>query len=391
MNIFNSLGSNYTKSLGVYRLHSSSRAPSQLKSFLKQHYQAEAVEVTYKGREAITLALQQLDLPAESQIAVCGYTCYAVYQAVVAAGLEPVYIDIEKDQLNFTAQQLESVIRSTPNLRAVMIQNTLGMPADIEAIAALCKQHKLELVEDLAHSIGLVYSSGKEAGTIGITALSFSQDKMIDAVSGGAVVSQRALRVQPELKPASLKHRFTTRLYPWATWLIRSTIRIQIGRVILKLMKTLTLLPGPMSGQAAPAHRLPAWHSQIALHSFKQLPERIAHRQEIAAVYRKWLPSTIQFQHTDTAIYLRFPIVVERPKDLIAHLSSKGIYLSDRWYDAPISPKKSLSLTNYKAGQCPNAEYVAARMVNLPTHVHVTKQQARQIAEYINSWLEKHA
>ncbi|MDB5163473.1 MAG: hypothetical protein JWS12_90 [Candidatus Saccharibacteria bacterium] len=394
MNIFNSLGSNYSKRSGAYSLGSDAKAPARLQAYLKQHYRAPEVYLTYKGREAIALALEQLQLPKGSSVAINGYTCYAVYEAITQAGLQPLYLDIEKNQLNFTAERLSAALKGSPKINAVMIQNTLGMPADIQKIKTLCAEYKVPLVEDLAHSIGMSYSSGQEAGTVGAAAaLSFSQDKMIDAVTGGAAVLYWASKIQPNFASAPLGHRFTTRLYPWATWLIRQTIRLQIGRVILKLMKSTKLLPGPMSGAATPAHKLPSWHSHIALQSYGQLPELIAHRQRIAAVYREWLPSTLQFSHDDTAVYLRFPIIVDKPLELIAQLRHYGVYLSDRWYDAPIAvaPRQVLKQTTYKKGECPNAEYVAARMVNLPTHIHVSEKKARAIAEHINAWLESKA
>lgn len=345
--------------------------------------------MTYKGREAITLALQSLALPAGSTVAVNGYTCYAVHQAVTAAGLEPLYLDIETDQLNFTAERLTQAIKNHPEIGAVMIQNTLGLPADVAAITALCSRHKLPLIEDLAHSIGLKYADGREAGTVGVASvLSFSQDKMIDAVTGGAVVFNAGAAPAVTLSTAGLKHRFTTRVYPWATIVIRSTIRIQIGRGLLKAMKMLRLLPGPMSGAAAPAHQLPAWQSQVALRAYPQLSELIKHRQNIAAVYQKWLPSSIQFRADTNAVWLRFPIQVEAPLELITYLRRFGFYLSDRWYDAPVSPQKSLLLTTYKIGQCPNAEALSKRMLNLPTHLHINEAQARQLTEHINQWLE---
>lgn len=392
MSIFNSLGSNYTRQLGVFRLRSRRSSPKQLRTMLKKRYNAKVVYVTYKGREALALALQQLNLPPDSHVVVNGYTCYAVHEAVVAAGLEPLYIDIEKDQLNFTAERLQQVLQQKQTVSAVMIQNTLGLPVDMAAIQEICKQHKLPLIEDLAHSIGLHYDTGQEAGTVGqVTALSFSQDKMIDAVSGGAAVFHMPPNGNIMLAKASGWHRLKTRLYPINTWIIRHTMSIQLGRIILKVLKTARLLPGPMSGKAAPAHSLPAWHSTIALRNYQQLPELIEHRQQIAAAYRKWLPSAIQFKHQDNAVYLRFPIKVEQPLKLITQLRSFGFYLSDRWYDAPISPKKSLSLTNYKKGDCPNAEYVSARMVNLPTHIHISVEQARSLCEHINQWLESQA
>ena len=36
-----------------------------------------------------------------------GFTCYAVYEAIKAAGLTPVWVDISKEDLNFDLSMLE--------------------------------------------------------------------------------------------------------------------------------------------------------------------------------------------------------------------------------------------------------------------------------------------
>lgn len=391
MNIFNSLGSNYSLKSGAYSLRPSNRhAPTRLATFLKNHYQAPQVHVTYKGREALAIVLQALELPKGSYVAINGYTCFAVYQAVTAAGLAPYYLDIEKDELNFTPKTLSKALQNQPDIKAVIIQNTLGLPADVEAIQKICKKEKVALIEDLAHCIGLEYPGGKEAGTVGTAAaLSFSQDKMIDAVTGGAaILHQKTAPKNLTYRSANLWHRFTTRLYPWATPVIRATIKIGIGKILLKTMKIVRLLPGPMSGAAAPAQRLPCWHSSLVVKAYEQLPGVIEHRRHIAAIYRETLPPEVQVKHTEEAVYLRFPLLVKAPHKLINHLKQFGIYIGDRWYDAPVAPKRSLSGTSYQAGQCPHAEYVAEHMINLPTHIHVSDTEAKIVAEKVHEWLK---
>ncbi|HLB66656.1 MAG TPA: DegT/DnrJ/EryC1/StrS family aminotransferase, partial [Candidatus Saccharimonadales bacterium] len=108
MSVFNSLGSNYDSrfifhSFGFGR----KRDTANLKKLLHERYQAETIQLTYKGREAITLALKQLDLAEGSLVAVNGFTCYAVYQAITTAGLKPYYLDIEQGSLNFSPEILE--------------------------------------------------------------------------------------------------------------------------------------------------------------------------------------------------------------------------------------------------------------------------------------------
>jgi len=384
MSIFNSLGSNYVRGSAVYRLGANNAsAKDQLAKYLQQRY-GKSIQLTYKGREALAVILKSAG--TDGFVAINGYTCYAVYQAIVAAGLKPYYLDIERGELNFTAKTLESALKKEPAIRTVVIQNTLGMPCDIQQIRKLCTAHDIFLLEDLAHSIGLTYSHGKEAGTVGDgAALSFSQDKMIDAVSGGAAV-MAGLKIKRV--PAARWHRFTTRLYPYTSLVIRVTTSMMVGKFLLRALKNLRMLPGPMSGQALPARTLPAWHSAAALAAYSCLNKTIAHRQKIAAIYRRTLPVNVQLKHTEEAVYLRFPLLVDNPTGLIAYLKQTHIYIGDRWYDAPIAPAALMTETNYVSGDCPNAEYVAARMVNLPTHLNINEVQAEDLARKVVQWLK---
>ena len=179
MSIFNSLGSNYNLQYVLQSLFSDTNGQAlKLKENLESKYGGKTTLV-YKGREALILALKSLNLPKESAAAVNGFTCYAVYKAVHEAGLVPVCLDLNKENLdlNFSPETLEKVLVENTNIKAVVVQNTFGYPCDIEKIIQICQKNNLVLIEDLAHCIGTKYVNGKEEGTVGaITVLSFSQD-----------------------------------------------------------------------------------------------------------------------------------------------------------------------------------------------------------------------
>ncbi|MBP9131599.1 DegT/DnrJ/EryC1/StrS aminotransferase family protein, partial [Candidatus Saccharibacteria bacterium] len=128
----------------------------KLESLLDGRYDG-SVYLFYKGREALRQAMLAADLKKGSAVAINGFTCFVVDEAVTEAGLKSEYLDIDKDQLHFTAKTLEKAVKSNPKIKAVIIQNTLGYPCDIVGIEAICKKNGLLLIEDLAHSFGLVY------------------------------------------------------------------------------------------------------------------------------------------------------------------------------------------------------------------------------------------
>src|SRR5579862_980978 len=120
MSIFNSLGSNYRPAFALRSLvvPGSQAKVTNFKQALGKHYAGQAV-LTYKGREALELAIKSLDLPAGSPIGIAGFTCYVVYRAVERANCLPVFIDLAPNQLNYGVAELEAKYAQTP-LKAII-------------------------------------------------------------------------------------------------------------------------------------------------------------------------------------------------------------------------------------------------------------------------------
>jgi|SRR6185369_15296231 len=395
MTVFNSLGSNYNLNFVFRALFASNNQiyKEKLGVFLAQKYVGQVVLI-YKGREALRLALRASNVKGAT-VAICGYTCFAVYDAIVKEGYGVEYLDIEKNTLHFTYDTFKKSVENNPKIKVVIIQNTLGYPCEIESIARFCKENKIILIEDLAHSIGSVYPNKQEAGTVGdFTVLSFSQDKVIDGISGGAlIVRNQAFSVQNVEQAFSnvpTKKQFIDRLYPLFTFKIRMTYGFfGIGKLYHALLKKFQLLSNPMS-DSGEIHRLPAWYCSLIYTEFLNLEKNLAHRRAIAALYlekfqNKALISVID-RPIPTSSNVRFPLMLNNRESLISYLKKKKIFVSDIWYDSPIAPKQFLSQTNY-TNQCPRADSIATLMLNLPTHKNVSEKKAQKIIAEINQWL----
>lgn len=391
MSIFNSLGSNYDFKFAVKALFANGK--TDLKNFLEKRYGGRAI-LLFKGREAITLSLRILNLPKGSQVAINGFTCYAVYRAIEKADLEPILIDLPKDGLNFTRFDLAKAAQGK-KIRAAIIQNTLGFPCDIDEISKFCKKNKIFLIEDLAHSAGIKYKNGRETGTIGdITILSFSQDKIIDAVSGGAMIIRNKKCVKENVysfKNTLIKKILIDRFYPVFTLIIRNTYSIGIGKTLHFLLKKINLLSLPMDDNFYDIFSLPNWYQSLAQKSFKNLEKEIRHRKKIATIYKKNLHKSLllssAINNVDDSSNLRFPIFTEKRENLIQYLKRYNIHISDIWYDAVISPKRYMEKIKYK-NECPNAEKISSLILNLPTHKNVSEKLAKSISERINEWIK---
>ncbi len=383
MAIFNSLGSNYSPNFvlkSIFGLGSAKDTRVVVEN-LQARYNGK-VTLTYKGRQALELALKKTKLPPKSRVGINGFTCYVVYQAVVNAGYEPVFLDVSEDSLHYGFHELDKA----HDLKAVIIQNTLGLPADLSAIQAFCKKHDIMVIEDLAHSMGAIYENGEEAGTVGdLTMLSFSQDKPLDVVAGGACIDRRYEIELKGLPSISLWQRVKNRFYPFWTTLIRDLYPVRLGRYLHFALKKLRLLATPMSDNVKGVQRMTGLATHLLVDRLRTQTAELEHRRKIAQVYAQNLPSAMQLKFYGQPSYLRFPIRVKNRHAVVGRLKKHRIHIGDTWYNAPIAPKKYLEKTTYKAGECPQAEALAACIVNLPTHRFVTPQIANNIAERIKN------
>lgn len=408
MTIFNSLGSNYDFGFAIRSLFVSNRKAHRdnLIRVLEEKYGGE-VYLTYKGREAIRLALRAIALQRELGekerrdvvVGICGFTCYAVYEAVKREGYELIYLDID-ESLNFSYETLVRERGKNPRMKILIVQNTLGNACGMKNILRFCREKGIVLIEDLAHSVGAKYDDGKEAGSVGdFTVLSFSQDKMVDGVSGGALITQNSKPKTQNLnieyknfkfEKLPLKQQVRDRFYPMFTWKIRKLYGLGIGKMFHFVLKRLHLLSMPMGyGGKDDVYGLPDWYCGLINHQFKQLNDDIEHRKKISSVYEGVLNKSILCNiNTSLSSNLRFPILIENRKGLIDFLKINNIFVSDIWYDAPVAPERFLKLTDYD-GQCPNSEKISQKILNLPTHRNVSEKGAIRISQLINQWLEK--
>ena len=197
----------------------------ELRAFLAAHYGStfDHVAIYANGRTALNVAIRGV-VPRGSKIVVTSLTCYAVIQAVKAAGCVPIFADVDKETLHFGAKELENALKGETGVKAIIVQNNLGIPVDIEAIEKVARAHKLAIIEDLAHCAGVKYPDGREVGTVGrAIALSFGKGKSIDTVSGGAVVFTDPLDPPAKQPTTAPKHsdNFRARFYPLFSLIIR--------------------------------------------------------------------------------------------------------------------------------------------------------------------------
>ena len=143
------------------------------------------------GRSGLMVILKSLNLEKGAGVLTQAFTCNAAVNPILWLGLKPVYVDCNKDDFNIDTESLEEILEKDKekNIKAIIVQHTFGLPAEMDKILSIAQKNNLILIEDCAHSLGAEYKDHK-VGTFGKVAFfSFSRDKIISSVYGGMVVT----------------------------------------------------------------------------------------------------------------------------------------------------------------------------------------------------------
>ncbi|HIF9202347.1 TPA: DegT/DnrJ/EryC1/StrS family aminotransferase [Photobacterium damselae] len=139
------------------------------------------------GTLALDVALKAINIGQDDDVVVTSRTFLASASSIVTSGANPVFADVDLNSQNITADTIKAVL--TPNTKAIIVVHLAGMPAEMDEIMALAKQHNLYVIEDCAQAHGAKYK-GRSVGSIGhIGAWSFCQDKIMTTGGEGGMVT----------------------------------------------------------------------------------------------------------------------------------------------------------------------------------------------------------
>lgn len=134
------------------------------------------------------LSLAALGFGPGDEAIVPAFTWIATANVIEHLGGTVVFCDIDLETFNLDAVQLEGKI--TPRTKAILPVHLFGLAADMTAIGAIARKHKLWVVEDAACGFGSRYHN-QHVGTFGDTGcFSFHPRKAITTGEGGMITTQ---------------------------------------------------------------------------------------------------------------------------------------------------------------------------------------------------------
>jgi dTDP-4-amino-4,6-dideoxygalactose transaminase len=308
------------------------------------------------GTDAIFLALRALDVGPGDEVITHANTFIADIEAILAAGGQPILVDMSSEDYGPDCEALESAI--TAKTKAVLVAHLYGMPASLKKIQEISQKHNIPLVEDAAQAQGAVYD-GKKAGTFGVIGtFSLGTVKNLGALGdAGAVVTNDE-----------------------------------------KLYEKLNHLA--FHGQAAKYHHVNyGWNSRLdEIHAawlrlgLKTLDKRNQRRREIYDKYRSAfvdLPLSTMPELFGRICVFHQAIVTTSDRDkLQEHLKEKGVG-TGIYYPYALHHQEAWHRSGLPKLSFPRAEKFSKENLSLPMFAELTDEEAEYVVQSVREFFKK--
>lgn len=305
------------------------------------------------GTCALHVALEALGIGQGDEVIVPSFTYVASANAVRYTGAKPVFVDSEPDTWNVDPNKIEEAV--TPRTRAIVPVHLYGHPCDMAPILDIASRKNLFVVEDAAEAFGSQYN-GKMIGSLGTVAtFSFFGNKTITTGEGGMVVTRDAK--------------------------LADKIRLLKGQGVSPTRQYYFEVVGYN-------YRMTNIEAAIGLAQLENATAFIERKREIARCYERLLRGTQGLRlpvekHYALNSYWMYSIVVDDSfgtdrNSLMAHLRACSVETRPFFYPCHLLPP-------YRTGslQCPVAEDLGNRGINLPSSAKLTDSQIEYIVNCI--------
>src|SRR3982075_1762261 len=306
------------------------------------------------GTDALYLAMAALGVEPGDEVITTAHSWISTSAMITHAGATVVFCDTDDSTFTIDPGAIEAAV--TPRTVGIIPVHLYGQPADMDAIMAIARKHKLWVIEDCAQA-HLARYKGQQIGTFGTAATySFYPGKNLGAMGdAGAVATNDG---------ALAEHM---------------TMLARHGG----LVKHQHHIEGINS-------RLDGMQAAILSAKLPHLPDWTKARQDAAKIYDAGLnqiedvvvPSVAADR---THVYHLYTIKHPRRNALAAHLSANGVQTAIN-YPTALPFLAAYARFGHRPEQFPNASSDQGKILSLPMFAEITAQQQRTVVELIREF-----
>ena len=159
---------------------------------LKNYLGAKYVVTVGNGTDALKIALESLELERK-EVIVPAFSFFATSEAIVQAGLKPVFVDVEIKDCNIDVEKIEEKINNDTG--AILPVHLFGNSSNMEKIIKIARKYNLKIIEDVAQSFGTEFEN-KKLGTLGDAGCySFFPTKTLGAYGDGGAIATNSSEI----------------------------------------------------------------------------------------------------------------------------------------------------------------------------------------------------
>lgn len=308
---------------------------------------------TSSGTAGLIVALEAAGIGPGARVVTTPLSFGATANAILHAGAEPVFADIDPRTFNLDPGAVQDVVAQTPGVRAILPVHLYGLPCRMDALMRIARRHDLIVIEDAAQAHGAAFQ-GRRVGTFGgMGVFSFYPSKNVTTGEGGMVVTD-----DPQLAE-------------------RARLLTNVGQRTRYIYEILGY-----------NYRMTEISGALGLGQLAHLDERNARRRRNAALLTAglqdlpWLVvprETEEGRHVYHQYTLRVPGVRDR---LSRHLESQGIE-TRVYYPVPIHRTPLYQRLGYGDVRCPVAEQAVEEVLSVPVHPALEEAEVTRVIQAI--------
>lgn len=300
------------------------------------------------GMQAIQISLMAAGVGPGDEVITTPLSAIETTFAITATGATPVFADIDA-YYHLDPTKIEEKI--TKNTKAILPVHLYGQAIDLECFTEISEKYGIPMIEDACQAHGTYYDE-KHVGTFGATgAFSFYPTKNLGAYGdGGAIITNDEAIYEQCL-------------------LLRNAGRIERYAHIRFGLNS----------------RLDELQAAILSAKLMRLDENVTKRKERAGWYREELNGVSEItmpkirQRSEHSFHL-FVIEAKKRDELQAHLKAQGIE-SHIHFPTPIPYQPCFP--QYGSTVVPCATHATKRILSLPIHPFLTRDEVRQVCNSI--------
>ena len=297
------------------------------------------------GSDALLLSLLALGIGPGDEVITTPFTFVATAGSIARVGAKPVFVDIQPGTFNIDPAQISGSINE--RTRAIIPVHLFGLPAELDPILQVAKEHQLEVIEDAAQAIAAGYH-GAPVGSLGtVGCFSFFPSKNLGGAGDGGLITTNDSAVAGRLR--LLRVHGSSRKYHYE--ILGTNSRLDALQAAILNIKLRHLEEWTRERQ----HRAECYRSLFVQHGLDKL-------LKLPATYADRLH-----------VYNQFVIECPERDQLREFLRECGIP-TEIYYPQPLHIQPAFAYLGHERGRYPIAESASRRVLALPIYPEMSEE-----------------